>query len=297
MSTEVRNKIQTPLKKAPQLQTPLSGLNPPSERNVKLLIAGPIGTGKSTSLMTLPGKKLIYTFDPNAIDSYPPSDDWDVLPFIPSPSELDISVSTLHSTDKSKHHDTSLRHSGKKAEPTTYPAFEEDFQTRCETAWFEQNDYKWICFDSNTTFADICLDRVMYLNGRLGKHPEQADHTALMKLQRDIYRAAIGTGLHVAVTMHTEYGQDNETKRLSYQLMTTGRNKIRIPLLFSQIYGTERDVVDGKHQYSIHTVGGPKRDYIRTNVKNIAPEEDVTVDFSLPLSGQGLGSFVLNQTK
>lgn len=240
--------------------------------------------------MTLPGRKFIYVFDPNARDSYPPSDDWVAMPFIPPASELEISVRPLSAKVT---HDSTRRHSRKTPEPLTYPNFEEDFHTRAEEGWFAENNFDWICYDSNTTFADICMDRIQYLNGRLGKHPEQADHTSLMNLQRNIYRAAIGTGLHVAVTMHTEYEKDSTSLRMVQQLMTTGRNKIRIPLLFSQIYGTERDTKDGKLHYTIHTTGSTKREYCRTNIRDISPEEDITVDFSKPLQGQGLGAFVL----
>ena len=296
MSTETRSRIALSKKEAPTLTIPTPGMTTVKNRQVKLLIAGPIGTGKSTALMTLPGKKLIYAFDPNAIDSYPPADDWDILHFFPPANELDIAVKTLHAADKSAKHDRPSR-GRERVVPLTYLRFEEDFTARCESGWFAENNYDWICYDSNTTFADICMDRIQYLNGRLGKHPEQADHTALMNLQRNIYRAAIGTGLNVAVTMHTEYGQDSTTNRISYQLMTTGRNKIRIPLLFSQIYGTERDTVDSKLKFTVHTVGGPKRDYCRTNVKGLSPEEDITVDFNQPLAGQGIGGFVLYHTK
>ena len=296
MTQATRTAISSPsqTRSAPVLQTPISGLTPIQNRQAKLLIAGPIGTGKSTLLMTLPGRKLIYAFDPNAVDSYPPADDWDHLPFFPPAEELEISVKPLSTKVKA---DTSKRHSRKTPEPLTYVRFEEDFQTRCESGWFAANSYNWICFDSNTTFADICMDRIQWLNGRYGKHPEQADYTALMNLQRNCYRAAIGTGLNVAVTMHTEYEKDSVTNRISQALMTTGKNKIRIPLLFSQIYGTEKTVRDGNIRYTLHTAGGTQRDYCRTNIKNLAPEEDVTLNFNQPLSGQGAGAFVLPPTE
>ena len=293
MTTQTRNQITRPTRSAPILRTPSSGRTPETSRQAKLLIAGPIGTGKSTLLMTLPGRKLVYAFDPNAIDSYPPADDWDILHFFPSASELDISVSTLHGVKDASKHDSTRRHSKSKVEPVSYVNFEEDFTTRAESGWFRDNNYDWILFDSNTTFADICLDRVMYLNGRMGKHPEQADHTALMTLQRNIYRAAIGTGLHIAITMHTEFEKDENTHRTGQTLMTTGRNKIRIPLLFSQIYCTERDTIDGHIKYSIHTVGGKHNNFCRTNIKGLDPLTDVTIDFDSPLSGQGIGASVI----
>ncbi len=239
----------------------------------------------------MPGKKIVYVFDPNAIDSYGVGD-YDFLTFIPDPSELDISVKTLKKEAGEHKHDKSGRKG--KIEPITYPAFEADFQTRCAEGWFAENGYDWICFDSITTLTDIIMDRVQFLNGRLGKHPEEADYTALMNLQRTIFRAAVGTGLKTFVTAHVEPYKDEFTGRISNRIMTTGRNRIRIPLLFSQIYATERDVDQGKVTYSLHITGNRNYPFCRTSIKDLNPIEDITLDPNKPPEGQGLGAFVDN---
>jgi hypothetical protein len=183
----------------------------------------------------------------------------------------------------------------RKVEPLAYPAFEADFQTRCEQGWFHEQGYDWLCFDSHTTFTDIIMDRVQYLNGRLGKHPEEADYTACMNLQRTIFRAAIGTGLKVFATAHVEPYKDEFSGRISNRIMTIGRNRIRIPLLFSQTYATERDTdAGGNVSYSLHIAGNRNFPFCRTSVKGLKPVEDITLDPDKPAEGQGLGAFVDN---
>jgi hypothetical protein len=215
------------------------------------------------------------------------------MSFIPGPSELDISVKTLKKEGDGHKHDKPAQR--KKVEPLAYPAFEADFQTRCEQGWFYEQGYDWICFDSHTTFTDIVMDRVQFLNGRLGKHPEEADYTACMNLQRTILRAAIGTGLKILCTAHVEPYKDEFSGRISNRIMTIGRNRIRIPLLFSQTYATERDTdKEGKISYSLHVAGNRNFPFCRTSVKGLDPVEIITLDPDKPPEGQGLGAFVDN---
>lgn len=275
------------------MQDPKSGTDVEAVKQAKVLLCGAVGVGKSTQLMTLPGKKIIYVFDPNALEAYIKADDWDYFTFIPGPTELDIAVRTLHTTDKSEKHDTTGRASGRKAEPVAYPKFEADFETRCENGWFLDNGYDWIIFDSNTTLQDIIMDRVQYLNGRLGKQPEEADWGAVMTTQRSIFRAAIGTGLNFCCTAHVEPYKDDFTGRVTQRIMTIGRNRIRIPLLFSQTYLLENDIVQGKPSYGIHTIGSKTFPFCRTNIRGLDPLENVTIDNLRNMQGKGLGRFVI----
>ncbi len=286
--------MAAPSKKAHVLQKVQKGSDAKALSIPKVLVCGEGGTGKSTIITTLLGKKLIYVFDPNALDSYGEGN-YDYLSFIPDPSELDISVKTLKSESGSHKHDRPTQK--KKPEPLAYPLFEADFQTRCDEGWFTEQGYDWLCFDSHTTFTDIIMDRVQFLNGRLGKHPEEADYTAAMNLQRTIFRAAIGTGLKILATAHVEPYKDEFSGRISNRIMTIGRNRIRIPLMFSQTYATERDVdASGEMTYSLHVTGNRNFPFCRTNVKGLNPVEDITLDPKRPPEGQGLGAFVDNTT-
>lgn len=255
-----------------------------------ILVVGPIGTGKTTQYRTLKpiqklgrqGKKFSYLFDPNAVQSLEGSD-IDYLSFAPDKDDLSLAAKTLKKGvgDKDK----------KEHEPTTYVRFQEDFDARADSGYFDQ--YDWLGFDSITMLSEIIMDRVQFLNGRLGKHPEQADHTAEMNIMRNIFRKATNLGLGIYVVGHTELMKDELSGLITNQLVITGKNKIRLPGRFTQIYylSADRDK-DGRPKFTCQTVLDKRHPFVRTNIKGLDPDVDVTLDWGKELVGQGLGQFI-----
>ncbi len=67
----------------------------------------------------------------------------------------------------------------------------------------------------------------------------------------------------------------------------------KIPLLFSDIFGCDSDNdLDGKATYQLHTTRDREFTVIRTSIKGLAAVEDVTVDWTQPVVGQGLGGIL-----
>lgn len=270
--------------KAEALSPVLSAQNiQPGSRRV--LVVGPVGVGKTTQFATLPGKKFMYIFDPNAVASLEGMD-VDYLAFIPDVDDLDLSVKTLQRKgdvvigDKPR----------KKIEPTTYVEWEEDFEKRLEADFFAQ--YDWIGIDSLTTLSEIVMDRVLHLSKRLGKHPEQPDYTAEMNTIKNIFRVLTNLPCDLYCTAHTELQRDDASGKTYAQLLMTGRNRTRIPMRFTQIYALEVDSTS-KQPYSCNTVQDRWNPSVRTNIKGLQPKENITIDWNKSPVGQGLGRFVL----
>jgi len=258
---------------------------------INILACAPVGAGKTTQILTLPGKKFLYIFDPNTLPSLE-GHDVDYRTFVPDITDLDISAKTLK-VDKSTGKVVGDRpKGGRLPEPTTYRDFEDDYTSRLDAGFF--NKYDWLCFDSITTLSEIILDRIQWLNGRLGKHPEQADYTAEMAAVRNVIRCASGmTACNLYVTGHVETIKDDSTGKTFNQPLITGRNRIRVPMRFSQIYALEGK--DGG--YSCQTQSDRWYPFLRTNIKNLKPVEDITLDWKMDLTKQGLGRFVTRQTR
>lgn len=194
--------------------------------NEKFLIVGGAGTGKTTLFTTLPGKKFMYLFDPNALNSIAGEDiDYELY----TPDVLNMNVIPL-SKDKI---------SDKSQMPfscETYLKWEQDFEKKIRDNFFK--DYNALGIDSFTTLADLVMDRVQFLNGRYGKQPEQDDWSAQINTIKNIYRNITSLNLISFTTAHKDLKQDNLTKRIEYQIMMPGQLRSKLPILFSEIYGT-----------------------------------------------------------
>lgn len=247
----------------------------------KFLILGPTGSGKTSNFLTLPGKKFAYLFDPNALLTMQ-GHDCDYVEFLADKQNLQV-----HSLSKEKNKNIPKR----QMTSTVYEAWEADFNERMESGFFEQ--YDWLSMDSCTTLLDIIMDRVLSLNGRFGEWPNQDDFGPQMIAFKNIVRAWTSLGKGIYFTGHLESREDKVTKKVSESPMMTGRLRQQIPLLFSDIFSLESDVSsDGKAQYLLNTVNNRMQQFHRTSIRGLNPKEDVTIDWSLALGGQGLGGIV-----
>lgn len=246
----------------------------------KFLLLGDTGGGKTTQILTFPGKKFAYLFDPNAILSLQ-GHDIEYEEFLPD--RLNMSVKSLSKGvgDKTTSFANSL-----------YVEWEKDFNERIRSGYF--NDIDLIAFDSATTLLDLIMDRVLTINGRAGSWPQQDDYGPQMLSFQNVCRQLTALGKTVIMTGHLETKQDDLTKRIFRGPMMTGRLKTKIPLLFSDIFVCEA-TNDGKGvtKHTIQTVPDRTTTTIRTTIKGLNPFEDVTIDWKRSPVGQGIGGLAM----
>lgn len=256
--------------------------------HTSVLLIGGIGTGKTSQYRTLPGRGFIYIFDPNALASLKNADiEYEQF----SPDLLDINVKPLSSK---KSADKFIE----PKEPVTYARFEEHLDAFLDNAldgsqgYRGIDDFDWIGLDSFTTFSDAVMDRVLYLNDRLGKHPEQADWTAQMTTVQNVVRTLASRKRLIVCTAHEEMRQEEETGKVYFQPVLTGRLRLRIPALFSDIFRCEAEKDDaGKAQFYLVTVPDKKHQYIRTSIDDLETDIQVTIDKKDP-HASGLGALL-----
>lgn len=252
-----------------------------------VLLIGNAGSGKTTQFRTLPGRGFVYVFDPNSLASLAGAD-IDYEKFLPD--VLDLNVHTLSKEGKKET-------KGQKAgmEPLAYPEWEAHFDNAYADGTFDK--YDWIGMDSFTTFSDAVMDRTQYLNGRYGKHPEQADWTAQMITIQNVFRTLAAMNKLFVATAHEEWKQDDLSKKVYCQPVMTGRLRIRIPLLFSNMFRCFAEADDkGDSHWFIQTVADRQHDYMRTSIRGLAPEVEVTIkDWDNPRA-HGVGA-ILNRAR
>lgn len=251
----------------------------------KYLLLGDTGAGKTTQLLTLPGKKFAYLFDPNAILSLQ-GHDVEYEEFLPD--RLNLSV---HSLSKGKG-DSTTNYASK-----LYVEWEKDFDAKIKSGFF--NDVDVIAFDSITTFLDLIMDRVLTINGRAGQWPQQDDYGPQMQTFTNVCRQLMALGKTIFMTGHLETKKDEVVGRIFRGPMMTGRLRTKIPLLFSDIFICEAEN-DGRGnvKHKIQTVPDRITTAVRTSMKGLAAFEDVTIDFDKPLEKQGLSKLLaIHQAK
>lgn len=228
----------------------------------KFLLIGQTGSGKTSLFTTLPGKKFMYIFDPNALNTIQ-GQDIDYELFVPDAMNKAVqSLSGKVVSDKPS----------EKVEPTTYVEWEKDFEkklsmcTLCGCNIAEEStksdcnhhrffdDYDVLGFDSITTFAELVMDRVMYINGRFGKQPMQDDWAAQINTLKNVFRETTALPLQFFATAHKDMKQDELTKKMYYHIILPGQLRVKLPLLFSEIYNCEVDMDENNQSiYKIQT--------------------------------------------
>ena len=250
----------------------------------KFLMLGETGSGKTTQFLTLPGKKFIYLFDPNAILSLR-GHDVDYEEFLPDRINLSVKSLSKDKGDKTTNYTSDL-----------FVQWEKDFDEKIKSGFFDKYDV--IGMDSATTFLDLIMDRVLTINGRYGSWPQQDDYGPQMVVFTNVCRTLMGMGKTIYMTGHIEAKQDELTKRIFRKPMMTGRLATKIPLLFSDIFVCEvENDGQGKISHRINTVPDRVTTTVRCSFKGLKPFENVTLDFSKPLEGQGLGKLIANEKK
>lgn len=247
----------------------------------KFLLLGNTGTGKTSQMLTLPGRKFVYIFDPNALMTLR-GHDITYEAFMPTGVSLD--VKSLKAGVKG---DSIMGN----VSSNVYTAWERDFADKKKSGFFD--DFDMIALDSCTTLLDLIMDRVLTINGRAGTFPQQDDWGPQMVAFTNIMRELSGIGKMIYLTGHLKTDKDELTQRIFRAPMFTGQLREKIPLLFSDIFETEVLVdKEGKATYHIKTVPDRYGTPIRTAIKGLEPLENVTIDWSQPPEGQGIGGIL-----
>ena len=247
----------------------------------KFLILGTTGTGKTSQFLTLPGRKFIYLFDPNALLTIR-GHDVEYEEFYPKDLSLDV-----RSLAKEKGGDSVMG----RARSDIYLQWEKDFDAKVASGFFE--DYDVIGIDSCTTLLDLIMDRILTINGRAGSWPGQDDWGPQMVTFTSIVRTFAGLGKMIYFTGHLSLEKDELSQGIFRIPVMTGKLKDKIPLLFSDIFATEcQNDGKGNISYTVQTVGDRRTPTIRCSIKGLEPIEDVTIDWSKPPEGQGIGGLL-----
>lgn len=266
---------------------------------IVILAAGPTGTGKSTQFLTLPGKKYVDIFDPNALIAYE-GQDVDYQTFFPKSNQIDIYPTSIHKSTAGKykrHHDQS-KVKGYEADGTFYNSFADNFVERANTDFYRKNGYSWLSLDGFTNAAALAMDRVTFLNESMESADDRADFRMAGQMLSRLARMSWGLGVNLYLQCHTVEETNENGQVLAYKLNLPGSARSVIPTNTANVwfFDTDIDRQTKKVSYKIITQRSRKYPFVRSGFKNLKDEEDITIDFSKPLEGQGIGKLIKNRS-
>jgi hypothetical protein len=256
----------------------------------KFLLIGGAGSGKTTQLLTLPGKTFAYFFDPAALSAIR-GHDIEYEMFVPKVVSLAAQSLTK---GKGDHKNLQIVDAAQ-----MYLKWEQDFEGKITAGYFAKNGITNIALDSFTTFADIVMDRILEINGRSGQWPQQDDWTAQMNTIRNVVRTITGQMNMICIcTGHEELIQDELTHSVQNQIILTGKLKAKLPMLFSDIFHMEGGAdASGKYKYTAQTRPDRRNPSLRTSFRGLDTTIDVTIgDFKNPRA-YGLGALISKHYK
>lgn len=236
----------------------------------RLLVVGPVGSGKTQQIITLPGRKFVYVFEPNTMRTLG-GYDLDYEEFLITPSEMDFTLKGFNKDSKSD-----KLPGNKKPEPKQMIRWIDDFNAKCESGFFL--DYDWLCFESLTLFKEILMDRQMFLNNRFGDIEDRADYRIAGSKLSEIFQVLTALPINLYVTGHLNEFEDEKTKKVRVQLDIPGSARRKLPVVFTNIWETSA-TTDTDKKYIIKTRADPRGfQDIRTSIRGLKDIEDVTFD-------------------
>ncbi|MCI0526127.1 MAG: AAA family ATPase [Nitrospira sp.] len=231
------------------------------ERNSFLLV-GPPGAGKSTQIFTLPAKPFIFGFDANIEQAIRGAKaDYELV----QPDRLDINIRPIK-----KARQIGLRDVIPVREPRAYNEFLVLYEKLWNNGTLDKYPIWW--FDSFSTFSDMVMDQVQYVNGRTGQVPERLDYHMQMFAIHNVARdAAYKKKILIATAHEKEYKKEKSPD--TWQLALTGDLRLKIPLLFSNIFR----LMDDRGSYKIITKSDKAHRYVRNSIRGLPVEFDTTI--------------------
>lgn len=192
-------------------------------KSYNVLVYGDTGTGKTTLISTCRKPILLHSFDPGGTLS--------IRKHIESG---DIIADTRW-----------------ESRDASWDTWEKEFFRLKKEGMFDI--VATYAIDSLTTLGQLAMAKVLKVAGRSNGVPFQQDYLPQMTMLENVIREILSLPCDVIVTAHPDSEKDEVTGRLFLGPMVTGKLKVRLPLLFTEIYVTQSKQVPNGTEYSLLT--------------------------------------------
>lgn len=196
--------------RAATLLATLQKSQPKMDENIRFLVYGPSGTGKTFSLRSARKPLFVDSFDPGGSV---------VLADLIAKGEAIVRTSFENENPQ---------------KPSAFAQWDKSLDEIEASGLMER--FGTYVLDSATTWGQACLNLVMQKAGRAGGTPQQNDWYPQMVLMEAGIRRIFRFPCDIIFICHNDVMKDEIIGKVNRSPMLTGKSKTRIPLLFSEVY-------------------------------------------------------------
>jgi hypothetical protein len=193
------------------------------------IVVGRKGTGKTTLAATGRRPILYHMFDPGGEKS--------IRHLLDDPSAR-VYADTRFSEEDPWH-------------PTAAEAWEKEFNRLYDMNFFDK--IGTYVLDSGTTWSDYIMNAVLYKRHKAGQKPEWPEYYAQQLSMRDYLTKILSLPCDVIMPGHIDTEKDEISGSLYRDILLTGKLKVKIPLLFDEVYMTRVTETKDGRDYEIVT--------------------------------------------
>jgi len=237
----------------------------PSKHRIRALLSGNSGSGKTTSALSVPGKKLLIDLDQRGTSA------------IGNP---DTEIVEIIEKDARS--------------PQAWSKCEQLYKELWQQVQKKSLEYDAIIWDGITSMSRMAMNMALLLDGKrgLGGTPAQQHYLPQMKYLTDLIKGSLGLPCHVIFTCHLELIEDREDQ--SYKLLPkiTGKLRTEIGSWFDETYLCQRTSgKGGRAQYSWITMGTGKFDFLKSALNQLGRYWTDPVELEVPKDFSELWGF------
>lgn len=190
------------------------------------LLIGPAGSGKTTQLLTMPGKKFAFIFDPNAVAALAGQDIESEI-FVPA-----VVGRTLTPSGKKE-----VTQAGVTTSVQVYERFWAFVREGVISGYFDQFDS--LMLDSLTGLTEVWRERVVAQLGKPDGELEGREYGLLTKEISNALRQITSLNKNLLVTAHRKNLMDNSGMNLKgVEPELVGKSRAVVPTHFSNVFYT-----------------------------------------------------------
>jgi len=191
------------------------------------LIYGDMGSGKTNLLRTCRKPVLVHSFDPGGTKTI----------------RDEIQKGTVIADTRYEVEDP--------MQPTVFAAWDKEYHKLKSGSIFSQ--IGTYAIDSATTWASAAMNVVLKKANRLGSQPFQQDYLPAMTMIENAIKDMTGLPCDCILLCHEDTNKDEGTGRMFIGPLFVGKLKVRVPILFDEIYHAEAKEDSTGIKYSLLT--------------------------------------------